>query len=509
MKKIVIITITVFLLLTSNVFGEGQGEGSSAGTYRFTFTFGWGVDQGAIPPSEAPNDPHFQYVEKTLGIVPLTQPYDWGGGKTYIEGVRMQMSGGDIPEALQLFGTEFTSELIAQGVLIPLDDLIPTYAPEVWKRFTENEWDLIRSFSPDGKIYFLPAVDFVPRVGMIRIDWLKAVGINKIPETKEELLTAYRAFKAQDANGNGDSNDEIPTSGREDMRWLDDQFVMHGVSMAEGYPQWHWDPAKKEMVCDQVSDEMKNSIIWLRQLMQEGLMDPIMPIQPASDWFQKLGDDKIGHYFHTIGGIPRRLAMRASGANPDAEWVYMPNLKIPGVPHQKNYAPGIGPFFAITTEATDPAKIMKWYDWTGTDEGIRYANFGIEGVNYIIKDGRVVGDDPSIVPVSNKHLYVMRWIGQGRDEFMNMPFGDILVKVYEDSKDDYRFIDNMMMPASVYDGYEDFAPSASKLYKEISAKIVLGELPISYWDTYVNDWYAKGGTEVVKRVTAWYKKVHN
>ena len=506
MKKIVIITIAVLLLLSFNAFGGEKKDDTASGTYRFTFTYGWGVDQGAKPPSEAPNDPHFQWVENKLGIVPLTQPYDWDGGKAYIEGVRLQMSGGDIPEALQLFTAAFTTELIDSGVLIPLDDLLPKHAPDIWKFFTPSQWDLIRSFGPDGKIYFLPEVNNVPRVGMIRIDWLREVGINKVPETKAELLAALRAFKEKDANGNGDPNDEIPTSGRADMRWLDDMYVMHGCAMNEGYPQWRWDDTKKVMICDQVSDEMKNSVIWIRQLMEEGLMDQVMPIQPASDWFAKLADDKVGHYYHDIGGIPRRLAMRESGANPDAEWVYMPNVKVEGLPHQKNYAPGWGPKLGVTTTAKDPGKILEWFNYFGTEEGMLYSYFGIEGLNYTVENGKIT---PTDTPVSNKHLYNMTWLPRTRDVYRDMPFGDIIVNVYDACKDDYRFTDIVMMPSSVFDGYEDYATSKAALYKERCAKMILGELPMSAWDAYVKEWYDKGGTVVTKRVTDWYKKTYN
>jgi putative aldouronate transport system substrate-binding protein len=340
------------------------------------------------------------------------------------------------------------------------------------------------------------------------MDWLRAVGINKVPETKKELLAAYRAFKKKDANGNGDPKDETPVSGRLGMRWCDDLFVMHGVSMIEGYPQFRWDPDKKVMICDQISNEMKNAITFIRQLVKEGLMDKTMPIQKGGDWMARLGDDKIGHYFHTISGVPRRLAMRKSGANPDAEWVYMPNVKVQGVPHQKNYAPGIGPTVGITTQAKDPGKILEWVNWTGTPEGRRFIFFGIEGTNYVMKENKVVVDE-TVEQVSNKHLYAVNWQGRSREVFESMPFGDIVVKIYDKAKDDYRFIDNMLMPSSVYEGYEDYLPSKSSLYKEKCSKMVLGELPMSAWNAYVKEWRKKGGDEVIKRATEWYKKVHN
>ncbi|MDP3177873.1 MAG: extracellular solute-binding protein, partial [Spirochaetaceae bacterium] len=157
------LAVVLGLLLVGPIAADG---------YRFTFDFGWDLAQGAIPPDKDPQDPHFQYVENKLGIVPLTQAFDWNGGIGYEQAVRLQMSGGKIPEALQVFSEGFVAELIDTKVLIPLDDLLPKYAPNTWKSFTKEDLDLIRSFSPDRKIYFIPWKNIEPRVGLIRMDWL-------------------------------------------------------------------------------------------------------------------------------------------------------------------------------------------------------------------------------------------------------------------------------------------------------------------------------------------------
>ena len=51
--------------------------------------------------------------------------------------------------------------------------------------------------------------------------------------------------------------------------------------------------------------------------------------------------------------------MRTNGDNPEAEWVYMPNVKVRDVQHQPNYAPGICVNVGITYKARYPEKILK------------------------------------------------------------------------------------------------------------------------------------------------------
>ncbi len=77
----------------------------------------------------------------------------------------------------------------------------------------------------------------------------------------------------------------------------------------------------------------------------------------------------------------------------------------------------------------------------------------------------------------------------------------------EAKKNVYYGPDNLGMPSTVYEGYEDFMPENAKLYREWCSKMVVGELDMRAWDEYVKKWYASGGEVVTKRATEWYKKM--
>lgn len=507
----ILASIIVCITFTAMLSAEGGKEipAASSGTYRFIATHSWDLAQGRVDFKDQPENQYFQYVENKLGIVPQSYCFEWGGGTGYIESVRLLLASGIIPEAIiEVFQTAFVKELYDLGLLIPLDDLLAKHAPLVLAQFSKEDLDIIRSLTPDNKIYYLPSKGNEPRQGMIRADWLKAVGMG-IPKTKDELIAVYRAFKAKDANGNGDPNDEIPVSGREGLRWLDDLFVMHGVAMYEGHPEWSWDPKKKEMVSHQASDNMKQSLLFIRFLIEEGLMDKEMPILGGSDWFAKIAADKVGHYFHLASGIERRLTMVASGENPDAEWVYMSPVAVPGLPHQKNYYPGIGvPQICITTEAKDPGKILEWFNWGLTEEGRKYSFYGIEGVNYKVGDnGKIVSEG---FPAKQRYDFVQMIANYDAEVYKQTLYGDMKAAIYNASINDGRSLDNLGMPATIYEGYDAYRPeNMGSTYRQFASKFVLGELPENAWDNYASDWWAKGGKVITERATAWYKKVHN
>ena len=354
---------------------------SAGESYRFIMAVGpWDFSQGRIAIEEQPADPYFQYIETTLGVVPLTISWEWEGAKGYLQGLRRYLASGERLDALWPMDVEMAAELIKNDVLIPLDDLLARHAPDILNAMTDKEWNLVRSQAPDGKIYYLPAfpVRSSIRIGFIRADWLDRVGL-AAPTTRDELVEVYKAFRDQDANGNGDPNDEIPVSGREGMRWCDDLFTIHGVSMYEGHPRLSWDADTQQMISHQVSDEMKKAIEFLRYLVEERLMDPIMPVQKAQDWAAKINADRVGHYFHLISHIDRYSAFKEH--HPEADWTYLPLVCVEGVPPQQHVFPKVAfsfPAFAITKQARDPAKIMQWHNWSiATQEGTMYEQLGI------------------------------------------------------------------------------------------------------------------------------------
>jgi putative aldouronate transport system substrate-binding protein len=48
--------------------------------------------------------------------------------------------------------------------------------------------------------------------------------------------------------------------------------------------------------------------------------------------------------------------------------------------------------------------------------------------------------------------------------------------------------------------------SLDDLRNEVFTKIVVGELPVSAFDTFVADWKRQGGDDITKEVNAWYKE---
>ena len=109
-----------------------------------------------------------------------------------------------------------------QHALLPLEDLIAEYMPNLSAILEANPVIKASITTPEGHIYCLPWINDMPRdlvYGKYWINnaWLQNLGIAE-PATVDELYAALTAFKEKDANGNGDPDDEIPYSGNKTIK---------------------------------------------------------------------------------------------------------------------------------------------------------------------------------------------------------------------------------------------------------------------------------------------------
>ncbi|MCR4621850.1 MAG: extracellular solute-binding protein [Clostridiales bacterium] len=162
-----------------------------------------------------------------------------------------------------------------QKALLPLEDLIEEYMPNLSAILEANPVIKSSITTPEGHIYCLPWINDMPRdlvYGKYWINnaWLKKLDIAE-PTTVEELYAALTAFKEKDANGNGDPDDEIPYSGNKTIKnfyrtvawWgkaVDDNTLMGTTEDGEVY----YAP---------LTEEWKKMVTFWANAWEDGLVD--------------------------------------------------------------------------------------------------------------------------------------------------------------------------------------------------------------------------------------------
>lgn len=148
-----------------------------------------------------------QEVEEKAGVeIEWEQIYtDWETVKA------TRFASGDIPDLV--FNATIDSDYTTyNGLFQDLTELIEKDAPNLQTMF-EEEPDTKVLATLDGKIYGTPKFQgkwpSTNTVMFINKQWLDNLGLDK-PTTFTELEAVLKAFKEQDANGNGDPGDEIP-----------------------------------------------------------------------------------------------------------------------------------------------------------------------------------------------------------------------------------------------------------------------------------------------------------
>ncbi len=133
------------------------------------------------------------------------------------------MEEGDLPDFIYAGQITAAQEIDwgdDQGILLPLENLIAEYMPNLSALLEANPILKSSITTPEGHIYCLPWINDMPRdltSGKYWINnaWMQKLGIAE-PTTVDELYATLKAFKEKDPNGNGIA-DEIPYSGQKDI----------------------------------------------------------------------------------------------------------------------------------------------------------------------------------------------------------------------------------------------------------------------------------------------------
>lgn len=326
------------------------------------------------------------------------------------QALSLMMSSGKLSDVITIQKKD--AELYGKsGALVALDTLIDEHAPN-FKKFLEENPDVKREITyVDGHIYYIPFMYDTEAMNVstgwfIRKDWLKKLGLSE-PKTTDELYTVLKAFIEKDPNGNG-KKDEIgyfcrlsnPNSltalwGASNEYYIEDNQVKFGPMQPE-FKEAYINIAKwyKEGIIDKEIYTRSNARDVLLSSDQGGCT--VDWIGSTSQYNQKLSGSISGFDFSSIlppkntRGITYHLDSRSK--------VY-----------------GVG--WSMSIQNTKKEKTMEFFDFWFTPEGKMLANFGIEGKQYDLKEGKPIFKDEilnsSIAVLDELHKVGVQWNDMG------------------------------------------------------------------------------------------------
>ncbi len=311
-------------------------------------------------------------------------PYNVFGDKKML-----LLASGDYPSVILDAGMS-KADLIKygkQGVLLPLNDLIDRYAPNIKQAMEEIDYLKPAMTAPDGIIYALPKVNeckhctFGHRM-WINTAWLEKLGL-AMPTTTDEFYEVLKAFKEQDPNGNGQP-DEIPLTTSYDM-WGGGltPFLMNAFIYED--PATRLSIRDGEVIMSAAQPEWKEGLAYLRKLYSEGLVDQGAFTQ-NNDAVRQLGAKPEP----VVGAVSYALISSMIGVNDETplhkDYDVVPPLKGPAGVQLSYYDVGAGGGqFVITNKATEEQQIaaIRLADYLFSEEGTLMTTWGFEEGGWI------------------------------------------------------------------------------------------------------------------------------
>lgn len=407
-------------------------------------------------------------------------------------------------------------DLAEQGGLIPLDDLIDKYAPNVKKFFEDCPEAKMAATSADGHIYFIPGstsgIDkeaLTSKAWFIRMDWLKKLDL-EVPKTVYEYYEVLKAFKTGDPNGNGVA-DEIPYFNRQEG--IKDLFQLFGA-----YYDWYED-GTGGISYGRVEESYKNAVREIAKWYKEGLIDTEIYTRGQQAREQLLSQN-IGGSTHDWVSSTRKFNDTYKTRIDGFDWRGMlPPADINGeVKEVRSRSVLHNEGWGISKDNKHPETTMKYFDFWMSDTGRELIAYGVEGVHYNVVNGKKVFTDEVLSAPDGVPTYLRN---QGRVEIGSV--GDIaselagmnecsqeVFKMYEDG----GFVKKEFYLTGFTQEERDELGSICidiKTYTdEMTKKWILGISDIDAdWDTYIETIEEMGYSKWKKIDNDVYKRQNN
>lgn len=495
LSKKLMCAMVAAMMLTGGMAGCGSKEKSPEATGEATSN----EKSGGVEFSYMGNiwDPHPQdgnpVFDEMMKRTNTHIDFQWYPNANYEEKVGVTLASNKIPDVI--YGGNVPS-LVEQGAIIPLDDLLEKHGQNILKAIGQEDLKFVRQAN-DGKIYHIPTIlDFPPAYAMqIRKDWLTNVGIEKTPETWDEWKTAWKAFKEQDANGDGDATNEIPYAG--DIYSLMPAF---GLNVADKFGFVEDKDGNYTLAYE--LPEFRLFLEEMRNLYQEGILDKEFSTRGTfvnNTELEKVFQANLAGSGMTWAANTRTTTEVLREIDKNAALIGVKPVKGPeghqGIPQRKRVSGSA----AITIAGEEKAEdIIKFFDYIFSPEGEKLMSYGIEGVHHEMVDGK-----PQLKAPYNESFKTAREAGLNftplphvfsGDAYMQLTLGGKKVEeLSEPMKMFYDALtagqDNFFVPTPVL-STEAYAEKQAMIFPKIEslmAECVIGKISVD--DFYTE--YAK------------------
>lgn len=513
MKKLAILLAGILVILS--VAGCGGTKKSSEGE-NGKITINW-LAQCDAPVNED------SVIKKTIEEkfnVKLNFIYLDRNNMTQLLNVRI--SSGEIPDVMRVTDNVYR-QYIDQGILseIPLD-LIKEVAPTVYEKTAEYGGENVWKYPlENGKNYAIPLLDLngqYHNVPIWRDDWLKNVGIDKIPETLEEAEEAWYKFTNNDPDKNGRKDTYGLSS-----NGIKEVYYSHGVIRSSGW--WALNGNGEPQLAFTLP-ESKAALTKLHQYYKDGIIDPEFITgenkgqswaNAVTFWNGRIGFSIPGAYYHvtppiaegSLGSVNYQQFNAIAGANGGTYQCGKPLVGPTGKYGAEYWGTFTSNYFVmgkdVEANSEKMKKILEICEWINSDfEAYMYIHYGIEGETYkVLEDG-------SISRLMENVKLATYGIGTNGVGYVNNNL-EFCEKVVSEKAVEWNKANAQIANGSYHNLLPVSLPSEPEYKANITQKIdeaeiafITGTRPLSEWDAFMKELDEAGLAILTKEAKEWY-----
>ena len=508
-------------------------ETSPLGKYPelVTYTLGQmkGTNNSNLPEGQTYEDNAYtRYLKKTLNV--QNKNIFMESEERYDEALNILVKDRNLPDIFLVSDRETLEELVENDLI---EDLTEVYkscvSDKIQEMYESYGKELLASGTFDGKLFALPetAIDDGSQLLWLRRDWMEQLGV-KEPKTLDEALSVIRAFQE---NRMGAEEGEDPVGlvcdpglvGTVSTSYsVDSVFEMFGA-----YPQQWIKNADGEIVYGSLTEETKEALGYLRELYKQGILDPDFALRAQNNIRDLVVNGKCGAFFG-LWWTPNNPLMDEYRKNKETDWEPY-YLTADAKRTVEVYSTFWDSKYVVVRKGYEhPEIVMKilsvLFDYS------RYEAEDADEVNSYF----ALNVDPTARPLMinvdyNEATYmVTRHIREALYSPGDAKTREDLSAIeasYFDACREYLgaevpsvedwaayksrisavglLVDaNYHAPEKKYlgDGDGEIPQTLRSLEKKAFIQIIMGKKPVSFFDSFVEEWYRKGGDSLTERV---------
>ena len=535
MKKRLLSIVLIAAMLLPALAGNAFAESADAGTavpadekwegqlplvdepITLTVFTHQGVNASYPPPS---NDlPFWQYMEKltNVHIEWETVPSD---GLAEIVSTRLA-AGTDLPDLINLSSNDLSSTAGNNGLVINMAPLLENNGYYLQKLFEEHPVYKTLFSVGDGEMYSIASTvgpDRNQPTLIYRKAWLDQVG-EEVPTTTEDFERVLKKMMEVDFNGNGKA-DEIGLTSF-DYVGLTSMSTSFGL---EGLENENYFVADENGVVtdDYTSDRMKEWLMYLNHLYEEGILDPQLF---STDWntlYENIAADRVACCMIYSTFSPDFAAMVPEGADDPYKEIWTVGGPLEG-PHGDQFMilreKTAGDNMGITKDCKNPEIAMRWLDVLYAMPEVQETRYwGEEGVTYEVDEN---GERHRIIPEGKTWSdQINSYFGGGQIPMPHQQVEDLWLLNYDDVPElswwveedkaliPYMRSSSVPLVTLTYDEQEIkdmYFTDLNTYFEESRANFVTGKTSFDEWDNYVATMNSLG----LQELTEVYQSVYD